>query len=126
MDVLPDTRALDRAADWRLIDYGRDFIQKDGYANYNDSLAYSSDPRYVDLVRVFENIDTLFFDIDFFLDTSLDCLPGRTAAMLRVHRFSRRFPKEDSKDSLYHKQLLFTIREYKDLEGWKQGSTWSA
>lgn len=114
MGVLPDTRALDRAADWRLINYGRGFIQNDGYANYNDSPAYSSDPRYVDLVRVFDNIDTLFFDVDFFTDTSLDCLPGRTAAMLRVDRFARWFPKESPEDSLYQKRLLLTIREYKD------------
>ncbi|KAL2011575.1 hypothetical protein VTN00DRAFT_4293 [Thermoascus crustaceus] len=48
--------------------------------------------------------------INCFLDTRLDLLPGKTANMLRLERFSNWFVDRVGGDSEYEKEILRTIR----------------
>ncbi|THC89870.1 hypothetical protein EYZ11_010671 [Aspergillus tanneri] len=111
LDVYPDSKTMDEAADWGLINYGRGYILNQGYNDCD----HSRDPAYQDLVRVFDNIDALITDTDFFLDTQMDTLSGRTAPMLRLARFAKWFYPSDPSVSSYEKRHLQIIREYKDI-----------
>ncbi|OJK01951.1 hypothetical protein ASPACDRAFT_58349 [Aspergillus aculeatus ATCC 16872] len=107
LHIVPSTRRMDRAIDWGFINYGRDFILNNGHKNYNDG-PLSQDPQYRDVVPLFDNLDGTIRDMQFFLDTHLDLLPGDTAAMLRLGCASRlstsTFPR-------HHRELFLTLRE---------------
>ncbi|GES59990.1 hypothetical protein ATEIFO6365_0002032100 [Aspergillus terreus] len=96
---------------WRFVKYGCDFIMNDGYKTYNDS-DYSRKPKYRRISRAFDNVDRMLAETDFFLETTLDLLPGHTAAMLRLDRFARWFTISDPDDSPYQRRYLLTLREY--------------
>ncbi|KAF9887310.1 hypothetical protein FE257_010305 [Aspergillus nanangensis] len=71
--------------------------------------------RYVNITRIFDNIDGMVTDIDFFFECKLDVLPGRTAAMLRLDRFANWFTTRDAETSPYQRQLLLTAWEYPNI-----------
>ncbi|GKZ72979.1 hypothetical protein AnigIFM50267_009651 [Aspergillus niger] len=111
--VFPDTRRMDRVADWGLINYGRDFILNNGYQNYNDG-PLSQDRQYRDIVREFDNIDALIRDTNFFLETRLDTLHGHTAAMLRLDRIAH-WPLGARIDNHRIMRSLLDIRQHPGL-----------
>ncbi|PKY03428.1 hypothetical protein P168DRAFT_305703 [Aspergillus campestris IBT 28561] len=109
--VQAETWQLDEIADWALIQYGCDFLVHGGCGEHEDS-DHSRNPEYRKFARVFGNLQALVMDTDFFLDTRLDTLPGRVAAMLRRDRFAgwfgfHQFPR----DSPYQQKCLETIRK---------------
>lgn len=109
--VQTKTRKLDEAADWTLVKYGCDFLVHGGGEEHND-LESSSNPETRELARRFGNLQALVMDTEFFLDTQLDTLPGRVAAMLRRDRFAgwfgfHHFPQ----DSPYQRKCLDIIRK---------------
>ncbi|RAH80322.1 hypothetical protein BO86DRAFT_433340 [Aspergillus japonicus CBS 114.51] len=107
LHIVPSSRRMDRVIDWGFINYGRDFILNNGYETYNDG-TLSQDPRYRDVVPLFDDLNGTIRDMQFFLDTRLDLLPGDTAAMLRLGCASR---FSTSTFPTHHRELFLTLRE---------------
>lgn len=99
------------ARHWRFVKYGCDFIMNDGYEKSNDG-EFSRKRRYRDITRMFDNVDGLVVDTDFWLETQLDRLDGRTANMLRLERFANWFNRLRPTDSHYQRKCLLAIRHY--------------
>lgn len=114
MAVIPSSPQMDDAVDWGFINYGRDYVLQNH--KWNNRSSYFGDPAYVDLVRVFDNVESLILDTRFFLDTKLDGIPGQLANMLRLKRFATWFPDGDNHydDSPYQHYILTLLRWYPD------------
>ena len=109
--VQTESRQLDDAADWALIRYGCQFLEH-GICEEHEDSQVNLHPEHSDLASLFNDIPAQITDLDFFLDTRLDTLPGWVAAMLRRDRFAgwfgfHHFPSEVP----YQQKYLETIRD---------------
>lgn len=74
---------MNRAVGRGFINYAHDFIMRNGQLEGNVSI-YQGDPKYRTIAPMFDDTDQMAVDIEFFLDTLLDYLPGYIPGILRV------------------------------------------
>jgi hypothetical protein len=77
-----------------------------------------SKQEYIDDTRHSDNIERRLMDTMFLLDAKLDYLPGKTANMLRLERFSKWFKDGETGypgDSEYDENFKFALREYPEI-----------
>ncbi|OOF93315.1 hypothetical protein ASPCADRAFT_7547 [Aspergillus carbonarius ITEM 5010] len=99
--VTSDSCTLRESPGWAVITRCSDIImnqQKEKYQN----------PAFNSLIPMFDNIIAWRINAAFFLDTSLDSIPGPTADLLRRERFAEWFVSQSS----YRKEHLDIIREH--------------
>lgn len=120
LTVLPSNRRMERAVHRGFINYGSDFIIRNGELEGNASI-YKDEPAYATSSPMFNDINHMIADIEFFFDTKLDHLPGCTSDMLRLCRWAEWF--KDGTDiyspygncflySPYSNWFLYVLRFY--------------
>ncbi|PWY83578.1 hypothetical protein BO70DRAFT_352392 [Aspergillus heteromorphus CBS 117.55] len=111
--VTSSSRALRKSPGWDFLRYGGNFIANNGCLEGN-GCPLSSNPKYREITRLFDSLPTWIADTDFFLETSMDGLPGNTAALLRRDRFAHWYQTSDRLlyDSPYQRKTMHTIEQY--------------
>ena len=115
MQIIPSGRRMNRAVQRGFLEYGRDFIVNNAGQQQGNVSTYSRDPKYSTIARLFDNTQLLRVDMEFFLDTELDHLPGHTADMLRLKRFATWFDEGNWGSSRYTSKFTQDIHCFPKL-----------
>ncbi|OJJ38140.1 hypothetical protein ASPWEDRAFT_734279 [Aspergillus wentii DTO 134E9] len=112
LEIIPSGPRMKRAVSQGFIKYACEFINQNGDELYlsGENISFPDDPKYATITPMFRHVRELADDMEFFLDTQLDYLPGYTADILRLRRLMDWFCRSPTDYSPYAKWFLYILR----------------
>lgn len=108
LELIPANRRMNRAVSRGFINYARDFIIRNGQLEGSVSI-HKDDSIYHTIALMFDDTDRMAADIEFFLDTQLDYLPGYRSGMLRAARWAEWLKDGTDSHSSYNNLFLYIL-----------------
>ncbi|PYI08326.1 hypothetical protein BO78DRAFT_395717 [Aspergillus sclerotiicarbonarius CBS 121057] len=103
LQVIADSHTLLDSPDWALITRACNFVM-------NNQSEKPNDPPTIPRYRLFYSLASWRIDTAFFLDISMDTIPGPTANLLRRDRFAEWYTTDAPRETTYKQQYLETVR----------------